>query len=312
MAPPYLITDNFFSTIRRFNKFILTQSAETCFLMFRKWTGPIISSSPSSYSYNSIYDRFEFELYKPTVPVSNGKPLLSSLQMFLDAVPMSAVPQYDQTTSNLDYWVETDSGGPKNPDIAGTIIVGFHTGLDPSTHVISYSYSEVCHCIDIYGSFQPISTCTTCRGTGYVGGYDQYLCPVLIEGGRIIKPANTILCRFPITSEYVQVSKQGLVVQTQRKSYTITGPILHDFDMLIRLRSSGNQYNIDPVTLTVPNERYFITDWEHSSTRPSYDLPLKAQPNMTAVDKGITLHQKFNISEIQPQHIAYTIPFSIN
>jgi hypothetical protein len=309
---PIWLTDNMLSSIRYFDRWIAIQGQEACFLMFKKWVGPIISSSPSSYSYNSAYQRYEFELYKPTVPVSNGKPLLSSLQMFLDGNIMNAVYQYDQTTSNLDYWVETDSGGPKNPDIAGTIIIGFHTGLDPGTHVISYTYERVCHCIDVYGSFQPISTCSTCFGSGYVGGYDQYLCPALIEGGRIIKPTNTILCRFPITSEYAQVSKQGLVVQTQRKSWSIVSPLMRDWDILIRLRSSGSPYNINPVTLTVPNERYFITDWEHSSIRPSYDLPLKAQPNMSAVDKGITLHQKFNISEIQPQHIAYTVPFSID
>ena len=309
---PIWLSDNFISTIRYFNRFISFQGQESVYVLFRKWAGDMVSGVATGFTLNTSYNRYEFNLYEPSSPLSGGKPKLSSLEMTLDGVAMTPVFQYDKTTSDLYYYVVLDMGGPKSSDTYGTIIVGFNDGFDPTGHVIGYKYEEMCHCMDVgEESFQPVVNCTTCYGTGYVGGYIQYTSGPYIECGRIIKPANTILCRFPITSESVKIGRYGGEIITGRKSWTTAGPLLHDYDILIRLRAFGAPININPETLTIPNERYFITEWENSSARPSYDLPLRAQPNMRAVDKGITLHQKFTSQEIQPEHIAYQIPFTM-
>jgi len=272
----------------------------------------MVNGTVTSYRYNDLYKCYEFDLYVPPVPRSGGKPLLSSLKMRLDGVEMTPVFHTDQTTSNLDFWVEIDLGGPKNSATYGTIIIGFHTNFVPTGHIIEYQYEEVCHCIDVgEESIHPDSKCTTCYGTGYVGGYSQYICGPHIECGRVIRPKNTILCRFPITSEVLKISRYGGEIQTQRKSWAIASPMLHDWDLLIRLRAYGAPIHMDPETLTIPNERYFVTEWEHSSARPSYDLPLRTQPFMHAVDKGVTLHQRFIMQEVQPSHIVYQVPFVI-
>lgn len=296
--------------MRYFNRFIAEQSHEPVYYLQRKWAGDMTHSVVSGFRLNTTYSRYEFDLYTPPVPLTGGKPLLHSLKMKLDGVFMTPVFQWDQTTTNLDYWVELDLAGPKSSATYGTIIVGFNAGFDPTGHIIECQYELVCHCIDVgEESIHPDSRCTTCWGTGCVGGYVQYLCGPTIECGRVIKPANTILCRFPLTSEVVRINKFGGEIITQRKSWTTAGPLLHDWDILIRLRAYGAQINVDPETLTIPNERYFITEWEHSTARPSYDLPLKVQYNTAAVDKGITLHQKFVAQEIQPTHLVYSIPF---
>jgi hypothetical protein len=77
--------------------------------------------------------------------------------------------------------------------------------------------------------------------------------------------------------------------------------------MIIRMRYHGNPIDMDPATGNIQDERYWITDWEHSSARPSYDLPTPAQSSFAAISKGITLHQKFGTAEVQPNHIAYQI-----
>jgi len=308
---PIFVTDNLYNTMRYFNRFISIQAAEPVHLFYRKWRGPWLSGAPSGYVWNSVYERYEFTLWQPPNPVTGGRPRLRNLKMFLDGAEMSSVPAYDRTTSDLDFWVDIDKGGPRNPGQYGRIVVGFDDGLDPSTHVVTYQYEQICTCIDVGEEiFQPDSRCTICYGTGYVGGYDQYKHIAEYEGGRILRPDNTILCRFPITSERLKISRYGGEIITDRRSWTIAAPILHDWDMIIRMGYYGNPINIDPETGTLPNERHWITDWEHSSARPSYDLPMPAQPNFNADPRGITLHQKFNITEIQPTHIAYQVPFS--
>ena len=307
---PIWLTDNFGQTIRYFNRWISFQSHEGVSLLLRKWSGPMISGTAAGFRFNTVYQRYEFTLYTPPNPVSGGKPSLISLRMFLDGVEMSSVGIWDETTSNLDFWVEIDKGGPKDLASYGSIIVGFHTGLNPGAHTITYTYEQVCNCIDVgEESFHPNSRCLTCYGTGFVGGYTQYLCGAHIEYGRVLRPANTILCRFPLTSEVVKINRYGGEIITQRKSWSIAPPLLHDWDILIRMRAYGAPINVDPVTGTIPNERDFVTEWEHSTTRPSYELPLSAQPGTAAVTKGITLHQKFVAAEIQPTHIVYQIPF---
>jgi len=232
--------------------------------------------------------------------------------MYLDGDEMTEVPMYNLTTSNLNFWGEIDRGGPRDPDAYGALIVGFHEGFDPSSHVVGYEYERICTCIDVgEESFHPKSRCTICYGTGYVGGYDQYICAPEVEAGRTIKPANTILSRFPITTEAVRITKYGGEIITSRRKWAIASPLLHDWDMLIRQRRYGAPINIDPRTGNIVDERYWITDWEHSSARFSYDLPLRAQPGVPAVDGGITLHQRFATTEIQPNHIAYQIPISV-
>jgi len=308
---PIFVTDNLYNTMRYFNRFISIQAAEPVHLFYRKWRGPWLSGAPSGYAWNSVYERYEFTLWQPPNPVTGGRPRLRNLKMFLDGVEMNSVPAYDRTTSDLDFWLDIDKGGPRNPGQYGRIVVGFNDSLDPSTHVVTYQYEQICTCIDVGEEiFQPDSRCTICYGTGYVGGYNQYRHIAEYEGGRILRPDNTILCRFPITSERLKISRYGGEIVTDRRSWTIAAPMLHDWDMLIRTGHYGNPINIDPETGVIPNERYWITDWEHSSVRPSYDLPMPAQPNVNADLRGITLHQKFNTTEIQPTHIAYQVPFS--
>lgn len=309
---PIWLTDRMFNTIRYFNRFIGIQGHESAYLLFRKWSGPIISGTASGFRLNSVYQRYEFTFYTPPKPLAGtSKPWLKTLQLFLDGAEMTPVFHYENTTSDLDYWLEEDKGGPRDPDSYGGIVVGFHTGFNPSGHIIEYRYEETCHCIDIGGeSFHPDSRCTTCYGTGFTGGYDQYTSLPRREVGRVINPTNTILCRFPITSEVLRISRYGGEVVTRRKSWTVASPLLHDWDILIRMRAYGAPIHINPVTLAIPDERYWITEWEHSSARPSYNLPLRAQSNMAAVERGVTLHQKFALAEIQPEHIAYQIPFT--
>lgn len=308
---PVWLPDNFFKTIRYFNRFIGLQAHEAVYVLFRKWDGPWRSGTPASYTYNTTYERYEFTLWTPPAPLTGGKPRLKSLKMYLDGAEMTPVPSYDLTTSDLNFWVEIDRGGPKDPNAYGILIVGFHAGLDPSVHVVEYQYEEICTCMDVgEESFHPDSRCTICYGTGYVGGYDQYVSDPEIEAGRVLKPANTILCRFPITTEAVRITKYGGEIITSRRNWSIAPPLLHDWDILIRQRRYGAPINIDPRTSSIADERYWITDWEHSSARESYDLPLRAQPGFPAVDKGITLHQKFATTEIQPNHIVYQIPIS--
>jgi len=306
---PIWLSDNMMATIRYFDRFIGLQAHEPVYLFFRKWAGLWVSGAPAGYVWDSVYERYEFTLWSPPVPLSGGRPRLQSLKMYLDGAEMTSVPSYDRTRSDLDYWTDIDKGGPRDPDVYGRIVVGFHAGLDPSTHVVEYQYEEICTCIATQEKFQPDSRCTICYGTGYIGGYDQYKCIVQVECGRAVKPANTILCRFPITSERLKISRYGGEIITERRSWTTASPILHDWDMIIRWRRYGAPMNIDPRTGALPNERYWITDWEHSSARPSYELPTPEQPSFAAIPKGITLHQKFNTAEIQPNHIAYQISF---
>lgn len=307
---PIWLSDNFFNTIRYFDRFIGLQAHEAVYLFFRKWRGPWLSGAPSDYRWNTFYERYEFTLWNPPRPLTGGRPRLQNLKMFLDGAEMTPVPTYDRTTSDLNFWVDIDKGGPRNPGAYGMIVIGFHAGLDPSTHVVDFEYEEICTCMDVgEESFQPDSKCTICYGTGYVGGYDQHKSLATYECGRMLKPDNTILCRFPITSERLKISRYGGEIITDRRSWTTSSPTLHDWDMLIRMRHYGNPINIDPETGTFPNERYWITDWEHSSARPSYGLPLPAQPDFPATSIGITLHQKFNTAEIQPTHIVYQVPF---
>jgi hypothetical protein len=311
---PILITDNFYSTIRYFNKFISMQAHEAVYLLLRKWAGAMVSGMASGFRLNPTYQRYEFTLYTPPKPIyGTGKPYLRTLKLYLDGTEMLPVYQYDRTTSNLDYWIEIDKGGPKDPDSYGTLIVGFHTGFDPAGHAITYRYESVCHCIDVgEESFHPDSRCPTCYGTGFVGGYDQYRSPAEYSAGRLIRPANTILCRFPITSEVTKIGKYGGEFVGQRKSWAVVSPLLHDWDLIIRPRAYGSPIHIDPETQTIPNERYWISEWEHSTARPSYDLPLKAQSQMAAVQRGVSLHQKFILVEAQPGHIIYDMPFSVS
>lgn len=306
---PIWVQDNFFNTIRYFDKFIGLQAHEAVYLFFRKWRGPWISGAPSGYALNPVYQRYEFTLWNPPVPLTGGRPRLMSLKMYLDGSEMAHVASYKLTASDLDFWTEIDRGGPKEPDVYGRVFVGFHEGLDPSTHVVDYEYEQICSCMDVgEESFQPDSRCTICYGTGYVDGYDQYKAPALHECGRMLKPDNTILCRFPITAERMKISRYGGEIVTDRRSWTTASPILHDWDMIIRMRYYGNPIDIDPETGNIQDERYWITDWEHSSARPSYDLPTPAQPSFAAISRGITLHQKFGTAEVQPNHIAYQIP----
>jgi len=309
---PVWITDNFFKTIRYFNRFIGLQAHEPVYLLFRKWSGPIVTGTASGFRLNPIYQRYEFVLYEPPASLTGtGKPYLRSLRLFLDGREMNPVYQYNLTTSDLDFWMEIDKGGPRDPDSYGTLIVGFHEGFNPTGHIIEYRYEEVCHCIDVgEESFHPDSRCVTCYGTGFVDGYDQYTSLQVREVGRVIKPPNTILCRFPITSEVLKISRYGGEIITRRKSWAVVSPMLHDWDIIIRMRAFGTPIHLNPTTHQIPNERYWITEWEHSSARPSYDLPLAAQPNMGTVEQGVTLHQKFTTAEIQPEHIAYQIPYS--
>lgn len=309
---PIWIQDNFWKTVRYFNRFISLQAHEPVFVLLRKWFGPMVSGTASVFQLNPVYNRYEFILYQPPIVLAGtGKPDLGSLQLYLDGAEMNPVFQWDQTTSNLDYWMEIDKGGPKDPVSYGTLIVGFHEGFDPTGHIIEYRYEEVCVCMDTgRETFHPDTRCPTCFGTGFVDGYNQYTARPVTETGRVVIPTNAILCRFPITSEAVKISRYGGEIVTRRKSWAIAGPLLHDWDILVRTRAYGAPIQIDPITRTVPNERYWITEWEHSSARPSYELPLGAQPGTAAVAKGITLHQKFTAVEIQPQHIAYQIPFS--
>lgn len=311
---PIWLSDGMLKTIRRFDRFIAIQSHEPVFLLFRKWYGPMVTGTASDFRLNTVYERYEFTLYTPpSTMVGTGKPFLRSLVLFLDGAEMTPVYQYTETTSNLDFWMEIDKGGPRDPDSYGTLIVGFHTGFNPTGHIIEYRYEEVCHCIDVgEESFHPDTRCSTCYGTGFVGGYDQHVSREEREVGRVIRPTNTILCRFPITSETLKISKYGGEIVTRRKNWAIVSPLLHDWDILIRMRSFGAPININPVDYQIQNERYWITEWEHSSVRPSYELSLQAQPGMSAVSRGITLHQKFQTAEIQPEHIAYQIPYSVS
>lgn len=314
MIMPVWLQDNFLKTMRYFNRFIAIQSHEPVFLLFRKWFGPMVTGVASNFRLNTVYQRYEFTLYTPPTPlVGTGKPFLRSLLFFLDGAAMNPVPVYTETTSDLDFWMEIDKGGPRDPDSYGTLIVGFHTSFDPTGHIIEYRYEEVCHCIDVgEESFHPDSRCPTCYGTGFVGGYDQYTSREEREVGRVIRPTNTILCRFPLTSETLQISRYGGEIVTRRKSWAIVSPLLHDWDILIRQRSFGAPMNINPVNHQVPDERYWIMEWEHSSVRPSYDLSLEAQPGMDAVAKGVTLHQKFQTAEVQPGHIVYQLPYLVS
>ena len=310
MAPVWL-TDNMLSTIRRFDRFIGVQSGEACYLLYRLWVGPMISGTMSGFVNNTYYNCYEYTLYTPTVPPSGGKPRLSTLQVYLDGIEMVPVASFNNLSLNSQFCIEIEKSGPKSSATYGAMVVVFNPGFVPTGHVLTYRYERVCHCIETEESFHPLSTCPVCIGTGFVGGYVQYTCEQQVECGRVIRPPNTILVRFPITSETVKVGRYGMELATQRKSWAVVSPLLHDWDMIIRPRAFGAPYNIDPITLNVPSERYSIIEWEHSSTRASYDLPLKSQPYMSAVDKGVTLHQKFNLNEYQPQHIIYQVNYNI-
>jgi len=306
---PHWITNNFFQTIRYFDRFIGQQAHEPVYVLFRKWQGPWLSGSPSSYTYNSTYVSWEFTLWQPPVPLAGGKPRLRNLKLFVDGVELTPVASYNRVTADNEYWRDIDKGGPSNASNYGAIIAGFNTGFDPRNHVVEYQYEEICVCIDVgEESFQPDSRCVICYGTGYVGGYDQYTAAAVSEAGITVKPTNMILCRFPITSEILRINRTGGEIVTQRKSWTTASPVLHDWDMIIRQRYAGNLIHRDAETGEIPNERYWIADWEHSSARPSYSLPRPAQPNEPAISQGVTLHQKFHIVEAQPNHIIYDFP----
>jgi len=309
---PIWITDNFANTVRRFDRFINIQASEATVLMLRKWSGNMVSGTATSFVNNTYYSCYEFNLYVPTVPPTGGKPRLSSLNVYLDGSIMTPVSSFNDLSSDSQFTVEVEKAGPKSSSSYGTIVIVLNPGFVPTGHTITYRYEESCHCIESSEeSWHPIATCTTCWGTGFIGGYNQYTCEQQVECGRVIRPANTILVRYPLAQEAVKVSRYGFEVLTQRKSWSTVPPLVHDWDMLIRLRAYGAPYNIDPTTLAVPSERYFIVDWFGSSFRPSYDLPLKSQPGTAAVERGTLLHQKFDISEINSQHPIYSLGYTL-
>ena len=308
--PPLIVSDNFLKTIRSFNRLISLQAHEPVYLLFRKWNGPWISGAPSSYTYLDDYQRYAFTLWHPPAVAGRGRPRLKSLRLFLGGVEMSPVPTWSETTSDHDFWVELYMGGPKDSSSYGTQIVGFHSGFNPAGHTITFQFEEICTCIDVTEkSFHPNSRCLTCYGTGFVGGYDQYKAAPGVDCGRVVKPKNTILCRFPLASDVLKIGRYGAEITTSRKSWTTASPLLHDWDVIIRSFRFGSPVNVDPRTGSIVNERYWITEWEHSSARPSYELSQPAQPGAVAMSRGITLHQKFSTAEIQPNHIIYQIPF---
>jgi len=315
------IQDNLFRTIRYFNGFINQQAAEPMRLFFRRWIGSYKTGQFTTFELNTDLDKYETLLWQPPNPRSGGKPRLRTLKIATDGIEMTAQPDITLVTSDNDYYIRLYRSA-RYPELAGTLFVGFNTDYDPRSHTIEYAYEEICYCIDDgEESFNPNARCVDCYGTGFLGGYDQYLAPAHLEMGRIIKPANTILCRVPMTSETVKISRFGAEISTQRKSWTISIPTVHDWDLLIRLRSFGARVNEDYITHQLPDERFFINDWENSSVRMSYDLPVLPQsrgvtfPPLADVPsdpRGIILHQKFTLSEVQPTHIAYQIPYQVN
>ena len=319
--PNYWIQENFFRTIKYFNSFINQQASEACYLFLRRWVGPYRTGRFTSFEYNDSLGRYETILYRPTVPPSNGKPRLRTLKLSADGREMISKTDINLVTEDNYYYVRLYNS-PKDSTFTNMLLIGFNEDYDPRDHVIEYAYEEICHCIDAgEESFRPDARCLTCYGVGFVGGYDQYYCSTVWSDSRIIKPANTVLVRIPITSETVRISRFGAQVSTTRKSWVVSEPIVHDWDLLIRPRAFGARVNEDYITNQLPDERYFINDWENSSVRMSYDLPVKSQnrgvtfPPLNDVPddpRGVVLHQRFTLSEIQPTNIVYQLPYVVD
>jgi len=313
---PRFVTPRFLDTIRHFNRFLQIQGHEPVYLLRRKWKGPTRDGYATSYetftesvrsSTNPLSTEdvtyYYFILWDPDNSPITGRPRISTLRVFIDGVQASIVEREDISADN-EVFIGVNPGTWTSTDNTGTLYVGFNGGYNPTNHTVTYDFEEVCRCVnpDDRDAFRPggVSSCTECYGTGYVGGYDQYLIVPQLDCGKIIQPENTILVRFPMHSRNVTLDKLGFEAENLNKGWMASTPEIADWDVIVRRTDFGAAYQGNQPTPTT--ERYWITSHELSTLRfPAGEPGINnAQPNV--------LHQTFLVQEIQYEHSLYQYP----
>lgn len=86
---------------------------------------------------------------------------------------------------------------------------------------------QTCSCVDLRRVHPRIKTCKKCYGTGYIGGFDQYL--------NTRRADKRVLIRFGDVTEDLNLSPhQGLNQVYESQCWTLFQPIIKDRDILIR------------------------------------------------------------------------------
>lgn len=313
---PRWLTRNFIkNTIPHFNRFLQIQGHEPVYLLKRKWKGEIIEGIATDFSTFDITLRDEkhpYVTYSKTFPyfvlwdsqnsLIRGRPRIRSIQIFIDGAEATRVDSEEVISDNSQYFVSFDPGTPTSSNTHGTIFVGFNEGFDPASHIISYSFEEICLCVppDDQDAFRPgsMSTCEICYGTGYVGGYDQYLSAPQVECGKVVQPENTILVRFPMRDRRARLEMAGFELENLNAGWTAATPELTDWDVLVRRVDLGA--HVEGQRNPHTTERYWVTQHSYSTLR--FDPVDDTEP--------VILHQNFMVQEIQFDHVLYQFPIA--
>jgi len=303
-----LLNKRFVETIRHFNSYVQEQAHEAVVLLRRKWHGETVTGTIESFdSFNLNYqnpanplDVATLTLWKGKIDFSgrSGRPRISKTQVFVDGNEVPVVHSLDDLlSSDLAYAVYVDFGDHLTPGDKSVYVVF----KEQPTGVVTWSTEEVCRCVDADNrlTFRPqLGECPICFGTGFVGGYDVYLSEPVYKGGVLIKPANRILIRVPMTVQRVRVTEYGLQLEEVNVSWTGPEPLLKDWDVIAR-KVGPNVY--DPSIFSDGNwTLYWITEHQVSTIRAGFTDVQSGEP--------ILLSQRFRLMQVQPSHILYSFP----
>ena len=303
-----LLNQRFLDTIRYFNGLLQRQAHEPVILLRRRWRGETVTGVISDFSTQKVeIADLQNPLQKTSLPVyvgevdysqRLGRPHLKRFSVFCDGTELERAPSLRQLQGGT-YFLYVAKGEATSSAEDEKVYV--YLPFSPAGHTITYSYEEVCRCVDPESdiAFRPqAGECPICYGTGIVGGYDVYTCPAEYFGRQLLKPANTILIRVPITTQRVRVTDLGIVVETVNMSWTGPEPRLRDWDVIVRKVDAESFYG-GRVERRYGESylRYWVTEHQFSTVRQ----------NSTFTEPEI-LHQKFRLQLIQPNHIIYSFP----
>jgi len=97
----------------------------------------------------------------------------------------------------------------------------------------------------------PNQRCPVCFGTGWAGGYDQYISD---------KTDNRIRIRFNPSEEDLELIQMGLRKEHEVSLWTLPEPRLRDRDILVRFNPDGSEFCRYEILVATRN-RGFFEDW---------------------------------------------------
>jgi len=252
---------------------------EPTILFQRKREAPIRTETLSQFYLDVRDNSYYAVLYDGD---ANEKPFSRALTITNDGVEMVDVPTRLVQTSDNQYVTELGTGDNIKLADQGVIYVVFNRDYDPRGHVIVAQYEGICRCVGLsQDAFRPSEVCEVCYGTGYVGGYDRYLCDAYYEGRRMVVPGDYILVRYPLETQKVVLRDFALQIENANHHWTFSEPIVYDWDVIVRRTGIG----------ATDYGWYFVIERQFSGARVFND------------DSGL-LSQRFNTQVIQQTSVA--------